>query len=124
MRTDNPEWDEFRKVHPTLGDSFGDFGYFERGQLRIISSGSPQCTSDCWEHVSVSKANGKMPTWGEMCLVKDMFWRSDEVVVQYHPAKSDYVNYHEACLHLWRHVSVAIPTPPTHLIGPETARKD
>lgn len=29
-----------------------------------------------WEHVSVSLRN-RCPTWDEMCLVKDIFWRDD-----------------------------------------------
>lgn len=54
-----------------------------------------------WDHVSVSLAN-RTPTWEEMCYVKDLFFRSDEVVMQLHPAKSEYVNFHPHCLHLWR----------------------
>lgn len=37
-----------------------------------------------WEHVSVSYKN-RVPTWDEMCKIKDMFWNDDECVVQYHP---------------------------------------
>ena len=40
-----------------------------------------------WEHVSVSYKN-RVPTWDEMCKVKDMFWNDEECVVQYHPPKS------------------------------------
>ena len=36
----------------------------------------------------------------------------DETVVQYHPPKSDYVNNHPYCLHLWRPHSQEIPRPP------------
>lgn len=67
-----------------------------------------------WDHVSVSpmKSN-RIPTWDEMCRVKDMFWNEEEVVVQYHPRKSDYVNIRKNCLHLWRPIDVELPTPPT-----------
>ncbi|WP_407397779.1 hypothetical protein [Treponema sp.] len=54
-----------------------------------------------WEHVSVSYPR-RTPTWEEMCKVKDFFWNDDETVVQYHPAKSEYVNIHPYCLHLWK----------------------
>ena len=55
-----------------------------------------------WEHVSISLIYTKrLPTWDEMCYVKDLFWESDEEVVQIHPKKSEYVNIMEA-LHLWR----------------------
>ena len=52
------------------------------------------------EHVSV-QLFGKLPTWSEMCEVKDIFWSDEEMVVQIHPKKSEYVNITEA-LHLWR----------------------
>lgn len=34
-----------------------------------------------WEHVSVSRRD-RCPTWGEMCQVKDLFWGSQDCVVQ------------------------------------------
>ena len=40
-----------------------------------------------WEHVSVSYRR-RVPTWAEMCKVKDMFWNDEETVVQYHPKKN------------------------------------
>lgn len=57
-----------------------------------------------WEHVSVNLLSQKLPTWEEMCQIKDMFWSEDEMVVQIHPKKSEYVNLVEA-LHLWRPVN-------------------
>lgn len=53
-----------------------------------------------WEHVSVSYPN-RCPTWEEMCRVKDIFWYDNECAVQFHPPKSDYINNHSYCLHLW-----------------------
>ena len=58
---------------------------------------------DGWEHVSIMKKCRKLPTWDEMCQIKDMFWDEEEEVVQIHPKKSEYVNIAEA-LHLWRPV--------------------
>lgn len=70
-----------------------------------------------WEHVSVSPLNGSMPTWEDMCLIKDMFWEDDKCVVQYHPPKSEYVNNMSNCLHLWRPIALEIPIPPSLLVG-------
>jgi hypothetical protein len=83
--------------------------------LKIISSG----TNDefGWEHVSVT-CEHRTPNWFEMCWVKDLFWKDEETVVQYHPAKSEYVNCHPFCLHLWRPNNVLMPTPPSLLVGP------
>lgn len=52
------------------------------------------------EHVSV-QLQRKLPTWEEMCEIKDIFWENEEMVVQIHPRKSEYVNITDA-LHLWR----------------------
>ena len=56
-----------------------------------------------WEHVSVELQARRLPTWEEMCEIKDIFWNDEEEVVQIHPKKSQYVNMAEA-LHLWRPV--------------------
>lgn len=71
-----------------------------------------------WEHVSVSMSNGKPPNWSIMCAVKDLFWEEEDVVVQFHPRKSEYVNFHEGCLHLWRKVGEDFPTPNPIMVGP------
>jgi len=68
-----------------------------------------------WEHVSVCAFQGqreRIPTWAEMCYVKQLFWGDDETVVQYHPATTEYVNLHLYVLHLWRPIGVSLPTPP------------
>ena len=63
-----------------------------------------------WEHVSVSLPD-RCPTWGEMCIIKALFWDSEDCVVQYHPPSSVYVNDHPYVLHLWRPVGVNLPMP-------------
>lgn len=56
-----------------------------------------------WEHVSVSPYNhGITPSWDDMCRLKDIFFEDEEVVLQFHPRKSQYVNIMNNCLHLWR----------------------
>ena len=64
-----------------------------------------------WEHVSVSLPN-RCPNWLEMCHIKDLFWDKNEAVMQLHPAKSEYVNIHQFCLHLWKPLKAEIPLPP------------
>jgi hypothetical protein len=71
---------------------------------------------DGWEHLSVSRRH-RCPTWEEMCLFKDLFWRGDEAVMQLHPAQSEYVNVHPFCLHLWRPTDQPIPMPPKSMVG-------
>lgn len=68
-----------------------------------------------WDHVSIS-TQLRCPTWEEMCKIKDTFFDEDEVVMQLHPAKKDYVNIHPYCLHMWRPHDVEIPTPPKIMV--------
>lgn len=71
-----------------------------------------------WEHVSVSPfKRSYTPSWDEMCRLKEMFFYDDEAVVQYHPAKSEYVNNLTNCLHLWRPINEKLPTPPSIMVG-------
>lgn len=84
-------------------------------KLRIISSTGDSTIP--WEHVSVSLPK-RTPNWREMCFVKDLFWSEDECVVQYHPPRSDYVNVHQFCLHLWKPLGLEVPRPPSIAVGP------
>ena len=71
-----------------------------------------------WEHVSIAPyRKSYTPSWGEMCRLKDMFFYGDEVVVQFHPAKSQYVSNVDNCLHLWRPINEKLPTPPSIMVG-------
>ncbi len=64
--------------------------------LRVICS-----NGGGWDHVSIS-LQGRCPTWAEMCAIKELFFRDDEPVMQLHPEKSEWINNHPFCLHLWR----------------------
>ena len=69
-----------------------------------------------WEHVSVS-LNTRTPTWEEMCFIKSIFWDEEDCVMQLHPPKSEYINNHNYCLHLWRPIDIQIPVPEPILVG-------
>lgn len=69
-----------------------------------------------WDHVSVSM-KGRCPNWIEMSHVKDLFFKDEETVVQYHPKKSEYVNNCGTCLHLWRNQERGHELPPTGMVG-------
>jgi hypothetical protein len=84
--------------------------------LRIVSSDASDPESQGWEHVSVS-CRKRCPTWAEMSFVKDLYWEPEECVVQYHPPHSEYVSNLPHVLHMWRHVSIAFPTPPSIMVG-------
>lgn len=89
----------------------GAFFVLERALYVIASDG------EGWEHVSVSTPS-RCPTWYDMCFIKDLFWDDEDLVIQYHPAKADYVNIHPFCLHLWRKAGSNdfCETPPSILV--------
>ena len=103
--------------------SWGAYGAFHvhgpcGEELKIVASGADadDKMSAGWEHVSVSTRR-RPPNWQEMCFVKDLFWDDHECVIQFHPPKSEYVNNHPHCLHLWGRADGNIPTPPSILVG-------
>lgn len=106
----------YKIPHPTLGMGEGNNGFFrfERGGVIFNCIGSDGLG---WEHVSVSLNKPRCPTWEEMCLVKSIFWDEDDLVVQYHPPKSEYINNHKYCLHLWRPNFGEILYPHKSLVG-------
>lgn len=112
-----PNQHRVRKGLMASGDANGNNGLFficvrpGHDPMRAIAA-----DGDGWEHVSVSYPN-RCPTWAEMCHVKDLFWDPEDAVMQLHPPESEYVNNHPYCLHLWRPVGQAIPTPPSWMVG-------
>lgn len=73
-----------------------------------------------WEHVSVhivEYGKQRTPTWKEMCAVKDLFWKPEECVVQFHPPQSLYVNNHPYVLHLWKWTKGEFPMPNPLTVG-------
>jgi hypothetical protein len=101
------------------GDLFGAF-YVRVGTVDLIIIATTGCDEIPWEHVSLRARDYKgerVPTWSEMCRVKDLFWEAEECVVQYHPPKSDYINNHPFVLHLWKPLNVEMPRPPKIAVG-------
>lgn len=95
----------FMIPNPKLGSSL---------TLRVIASDGAGLID--WEHVSVS-LKMRCPTWEEMCYVKGLFWDDEDAVMQLHPPRSDWVNNHQFCLHLWRPLKQSIPLPDSLLVG-------
>ncbi|GAX06827.1 hypothetical protein IWT25_02174 [Secundilactobacillus pentosiphilus] len=94
-----------------IGDDGGMFEYqYEARKYRIIAS-----FGGGWDHVSISNPT-RTPNWDVMCRIKDIFFDPDEVVMQLHPAKDNYVNIHEHCLHLWKPQHAEIPVPPIEMV--------
>jgi hypothetical protein len=125
MKPAPPEQFRYAK-NPLL---YSDAAYGMNGMFMVPYCGKIlQCIASDgsgWEHVSVSIGNGsktikRCATWDEMCFVKNLFWEPEETVVQFHPAKSEYVNNHPYCLHLWRPTDGKLQTPPNDMVGVKT----
>ncbi len=107
-----------RTGHYGTDESYGMNGLFivvVKGlHLKVIAS-----DGGGWDHCSVSmeKNPTRCPTWNEMCAVKELFFKDDETVVQFHPAKSAYINQHPYCLHLWRCQVRERELPPGWMVG-------
>lgn len=107
---------EFRTEHPAggVGDKHNGAFFIKLPSSKltfavIASSGHG------WEHVSVSTTE-RCPRWNEMQEIKELFFEDYETVMQLHPAKSDYVNNHPYCLHLWRPIDTKIIIPPVYMV--------
>lgn len=137
MKSPNPQIEEYRirqgpyasNAHDGNNGAFEILGCPQRHGWRhvllcIVSDAGG------WEHVSVTtyrkrrKGQGwlstqpkRCPTWNEMVLVKNLFWRAEECVIQYHPPDGLNVNNHEFCLHLWKAIDQEIPMPPPIMVG-------
>ena len=82
-----------------------NFGHVMMGYIRLKEGAYGTFIAgfdeDGMEHVSIKLRRKALPSWYELCEVKDIFWKDEEEVVQIHPKKSEYVNITDA-MHLWR----------------------
>lgn len=118
-----PEKHRVKKGKYGSDSSIGNNGLFQfssqyPGSQGVVYFNCIVSDGEDWEHVSVTCRNkGRCPTWEEMCFIKDTFWDKDDWVIQYHPEESEYVSYHDTCLHLWKPINQKIPTPPRYMVG-------
>lgn len=82
-------------------EKFGYFLFNLKNGAEVQVAADNAISNPDFEHVSISLLD-RCPTWEEMCEVKDLFFNPEEAVYQIHPPESEYVNFVETCLHLWR----------------------
>lgn len=120
------DWERLNRGRVRSGLLASDDSFGFNGAFRLIIDGQRvkaiAADQEGWQHVSVSLADKPTftPNWRIMCEVKDLFWEPEDVVVQFHPRASEYVNHHPGCLHLWRCTDGReFPTPPSIFVGPK-----
>lgn len=117
MKNKVPEILETGRVKKGMWGTDKSYGFNGAFDIKIGSESLHILSSDeaGWDHVSISHER-RIPRWTEMCFVVDLFFDDDEVVMQLHPAKKNYINCHPHVLHLWRPQKETIPMPPLFMV--------
>lgn len=116
MKVNNTEIEKYRVLEFSKPEDANNGMFmvpFEGRALKVIASDGLD-----WDHVSISLKN-RNPNWREMSFIKDLFFEESETVVQFHPKKSEYINFHPFCLHLWRNQKYEFILPPSIMVGPK-----
>lgn len=115
--------DEYRDASKQIVEFYGNAGDETCGVFRMPSPIDGQtmiivaAQGNDWDHVSVSRTS-RCPNWPEMEFIRRMFFNDDETVVQFHVPRTDHINVHPYCLHMWRPQKVELPRPPGWMVGP------
>jgi hypothetical protein len=88
-----PAW---RQVHRGMDGA----KYMREDGLAVIMSGSVAEDGKRWLHVSLSRRD-RLPNWGDIKHVRDVFLGPEKTAYQIIAPKSEWVNIHRYCLHLW-----------------------
>lgn len=111
------ELNRYRRVDKAVSDHYGELGDGDAGCFEVPSAIDLKpllviaSVGDHWDHVSVSRQN-RAPNQIELDQVFRLFFLPGETAVQYFVPRSEHINLHEHCLHLWRPRHLPIPRPP------------
>ncbi|PSB52046.1 hypothetical protein C7B67_08540 [filamentous cyanobacterium Phorm 6] len=89
--------------------------YKSRDGLIVIISCSIEKDGNWWVHLSLSRKKS-VPTWIDLVKVKEIFLGADALAIQVLPPRSEWVNVHEFCLHLY-HCLDQRPIPDFRKLG-------
>jgi hypothetical protein len=121
----HPDVEKYRVTAGPMGSALGEPGGLfkipRKNVMLTVLAGSAMPEESVngqrldWDHVSVSLPN-RCPNWEEMACIKNFFFDEEETAVQFHPKKSEHVNHHPHCLHLWKKHGVEFELPPTIMV--------
>jgi hypothetical protein len=83
--------------------------------LKVIVSVAIEGDGKAWLHVSCSRRD-RLPSWEDLKFVKETFIGESNYAYQIFPPKSQYVNIHPYCLHLY-HCLEEAPLPEFSFLG-------
>jgi hypothetical protein len=69
-------------------------------RLSVIVSGDTEQDGKRWIHFSVASPD-RLPSWDTLVEMKELFLGQDRKAIQVIPPKSEHVNIHPNCLHLF-----------------------
>lgn len=75
-------------------------GIGEAAGLLVICTAAREADGKRWMHVSMSRRK-RLPSYDDMCLVKDVFVGRERMALQVFARKSQHVNINPYVLHLW-----------------------
>ena len=85
----------FDSGHPGQGGR-----YISPARQVVIVSTNREADGKRWLHVS-TPFQDRLPTYEELCEVKNIFVGPDAKAVQVFPPEAEHCNVHPYCLHLW-----------------------
>lgn len=88
--------------------------------LRVMLGGQTY-SGERWLHISLSRAT-RLPSWGDIGKVKELFLGDDREAYQVYPIKERYINHHPYVLHLWSNFDKPCYLPDFRIKDPITGR--
>ena len=119
---DLTELNHYRVKTQTVLELYGSFGDEYSGVFHIPFKNSKKAgfqviasSGEGWDHVSVCLTH-RTPSWDEMERIKRLFFKPDELAIQYNLPPTKHINIHPYCLHLWRPINQVVPLPPEYMV--------
>ena len=83
-----------------LHETSNGAGWRSMSGIAVMLSGSRELDGRRWIHVSASRRD-RIPSYDDLALVKRLFVGDERQAVQVFAPRSEHVNLHRYCLHLW-----------------------
>lgn len=90
----NPRWQPTRSPQPLVRCFVRDDGLAALMSRDFVDGA-------WWIHLSISRAK-RLPSWEDLVDAKESLLGTDCEAIQVIPKRSEYVNLHPFCLHLWK----------------------